>query len=248
MRKTSPGRRRFLKSAAVTGAALVGGATAEGCAAERAARASGSGHGADAGARSRSGRRRGAHDRPAGRRLHGGRLQDARPRIRRGQSGVELPRPARIDRQLRRQPGAGIHHVLPRGVVGGDGPRLLQGRRQADGRARARDRRPAARGDGDLQRVLRSRAASTSSPAIPSTPRSGGPASSGPQRAGRGGDGPRFHQVGRPAGLAPALRRVGRARVQDRDDAADDARAPRRRRRAAGRSGLASTRRCAFRS
>ena len=37
----------------------------------------------------------------------------------------------------------------------------------------------------------------------------------------------------------PALRRVGGARLQDRDDAADDAGADRRRRRAAGRSDLA---------
>ncbi len=56
------------------------------------------------------------------------------------------------------------------------------------------------------------------------------------QRAGRGGDGPRLHQVGRPAGFAPALCRVCRARVQDRDDAADDAGPARRRRRASGRS------------
>ena len=33
-------------------------------------------------------------------------------------------------------------------------------------------------------------------------------------------DGPRLHQVGRHAGFAAALRGVGRARLQDRDDAA----------------------------
>ena len=49
----------------------------------------------------------------------------------------------------------------------------------------------------------------------------------GAQRAGRGGDGSRLHQVGRHAGLAAALRRVGGARLQDRDDAADDAGAAR---------------------
>ena len=46
---------------------------------------------------------------------------------------------------------------LPRRVVCGDGPRLLQGRGQADGRALSRHGRHAARGDGDLQRLLRPR-------------------------------------------------------------------------------------------
>ena len=58
----------------------------------------------------------------------------------------------------------------------------------------------------------------------------------GAQRAGRGGDGARLHQVGRHAGVAEALRRIGGARVQDRDDAAAWAGGDRRRRRAAGRA------------
>jgi len=33
---------------------------------------------------------------------------------------------------LRQQHGAGVHHVLPRGIVCRDGTRLLEGRRQAD--------------------------------------------------------------------------------------------------------------------
>ena len=37
--------------------------------------------------------------------------------------------------------------------------------------------------------------------------------------AGRHGDGPRLHQMGRHAGVAHALRRVGDARLQDSDDA-----------------------------
>ena len=40
--------------------------------------------------------------------------------------------------------------------------------------------------------------------------------------------GARFHQMGRPAGLAAAFRRIGGARLQDRDDAADGAGAARR--------------------
>ena len=44
----------------------------------------------------------------------------------------------------------------------------------------------------------------------------------------------RFHQMGRPAGLAAAFRRVGGARLQDRDHAADGAGLPLARCRAAG--------------
>ncbi len=43
----------------------------------------------------------------------------------------------------------------------------------------------------------------------------------GAQRAGRRLDGARLHQMGRRAGLAAALRGIGRARLQDRHDAAD---------------------------
>ena len=50
-----------------------------------------------------------------------------------------------------------------------------------------------------------------------------------------GADRSRVHQVGRPAGLAAAFRRVGGARLQDRDDAADGAGVPVARRRAAGK-------------
>ena len=100
-------------------------------------------------------------------------------RVRRRQPGLELPRPARIDHQLRRQPGAGVHHVLPRRVVGRDGARLLQGRRQADGRARATA--PSACSTRRWRSTTRTATAcpSTSSPATRSMRRSGGPASSG---------------------------------------------------------------------
>jgi hypothetical protein len=44
-----------------------------------------------------------------------------------------------------------------------------------------------------------------------------------PQRAGRGGDGARFHQVGRLSDFADAFRRVRGASLQDIHDAAEDA-------------------------
>ncbi len=61
----------------------------------------------------------------------------------------------------------------------------------------------------------------------------------GAQRAGRRSDGARLHQVGRPADLTAALCRIGNARLQDRDDATDDAGAARRRWRSPGGSDLA---------
>ena len=109
-------------------------------------------------------------------------------------------------------------------IVGGDGARLRQDRRQAAHRARARHRRPAARVDGDLQRLVRSRAGlrhprqhARCDHAVPGR-------RMGAQRAGRRGDGARLRQVGRHAGLAAAFRRVGGARVQGLDDAAGPAR------------------------
>ena len=71
--------------------------------------------------------------------------------------GRELPRPARLDGQLRRQP-AGDDAVPARGDGGADRARLRQGERQADGRDPAQPRRPAARQHGDLLRLRRPRA------------------------------------------------------------------------------------------
>ena len=200
-------------------------------------RAAGSSHRADAAARDRSaGDRRGADHRQARRRLHGRRHQVARLRIRRGQPGIELPRHPRVDRQLRRQHRARVHHLLPRRILGGDGARLLQGRGQADGGAVPRHGRHAARGDGDLQRLLRPRTGLHHGGQHAGCDAAAARRGMGAQRAGRGGDGPRLHQVGRSADLAAAFRGVGGARLQDRDDAADDAGAAGRRRRPAGRS------------
>ena len=130
---------------------------------------------------------------------------------------------------------AGVHHLLPRRIVGGDGARLRQDRRQADGGAGARHRRPAARVDGDLQRLLRPRAGLHRRSATRSMRRM--------RRPGVEWD----HSVQDAAAMVRdfikwddtpvslhALRRIRGARLQDRDDAADDAGAARRRRRSAG--------------
>ena len=234
-------RRDFLKTAAVTGAAALGAGAA--AAANDAPQASppAPSQRARRPTRSRSRRqRRGADHRSAGRRLHGRRHQVARLRVHRLQSRLELPRhsTSRSSTTAATQTPEFIT-CLPRGVVGGDGARLLQGRRQADGGAVPRHRRHAARGDGDLQRLLRPRAGLHPRRQLARRDAAAAGRGVGAQRAGRGGDGPRLHQVGRPAGLAAALRRVGGARLQDRDDAADDAGAARHRRRPAGRSDLA---------
>ena len=159
--------------------------------------------------------RRGAGDRrkPAQRlRLHGRCAQVARLRVRRRQSGIELPRTSRVDHQLRRQPRARDDHVHARGIGGRDGARLLQGRGQADARRRARHRRPAARVDGALQRVVRSRACLHGDRQLQ---RRGSEAPGGvvPRRAGRGAHGPRLHEMGRHTLVADALRGVGGARL-----------------------------------
>ena len=70
----------------------------------------------------------------------------------------------------------------------------------------------------------------------------------GAQRAGRGGDGARLTSSGTTCRFAAALRRIGRARLQDRDDAADDAGGAGGRQRTAGRPHRDGRRSCAFRS
>ena len=124
-------------------------------------------------------------------------LKSLELRIRRLEPGLELPRHPRVDHQLRQQPDAGVHHLLPRGVVRGDGPRLLQGRGQADGGAVPRHRRPAARRDGDLQRLLRPRAGLHPRRQHLDATHAAAGRRVGAQRAGRGRDGARLRQVGR---------------------------------------------------
>ena len=123
-------------------------------------------------------RRRGRHrhmprrrPRHAQLRLHGRRHQVARHRLCAAQSRLEFSRPARIADQLRRQQESGIHHLHARGILGRHGARLFQDRGQAAAGAGARHGRPAARRDGDLQRLVRSRAGHRHAAATISMPR-----------------------------------------------------------------------------
>ena len=183
------------------------------------------------------------------RRLHGRRVQDARHRIPGDELRLELPRPARGHHQPRRQqaspksspartrksrsrmahgyakiegkPMAMICH----GVVG------LQHATMAMYNAWC-DRVPVYRHGRQHHRGQQARAR---------------------RRMGAFGDRhrrdhPRLHQVGRPADLAAAFRRVGGARLQDRDDAADGAGADRRSMPSCRKIRSTKPRRCASRS
>ena len=217
-RRQSPdaSRRNFLKGAGLVGAARRRGHAAgcrqcdAGCARGevegRAARPA-PGRGRDHAAGQRSGepvdQRRRFHDR---------RAQFARHRIHGDQLRLELPRPARGDRQSRQQQ-ARDHHLRARGHRRPHGAGLRQDRRQADGHGVPRRRRPAARHHGDVQRLVRPRA----------RPRHGRQYHGGRQARARRRvapcrrryrtNRPRIHQVGRPAGLVAAFRRVGGARL-----------------------------------
>ena len=154
--------------------------------------------------------------------------QDAGLRVRRRQPRIELRGAARVDHQLRREQGAGAADLLSRGVVGRHGARLRQDRRQADAGARCTAT--------SASSTRRWRSTTPTPIACPSSSSSatridGGTAQRRelvPQRAGHGGDGPRLREVGRRAGLAGAVRRIGGPRLQDCDDPADGAGAARR--------------------
>ena len=218
-------RRKFLTGVAVAGAASAVTAPPASAAAPAAAAASAAAVRAAAirgGGRGRDRNPEGACARhAAGRlRLHGRRHQDAGHRVLPVQRRIELPRPARVDDQLRPQQEAGIPHLYARGMRGRHGPWLLQGRRQADDDARPRDRRPAARLDGDLQCVVRPGAGDRRRRQPPGSLQASARRADVPRRAGHQCAGARLHQVGRRADLAAALRAVVRARLQDRDGAA----------------------------
>ena len=125
------------------------------------------------------------------------------------QSRIELPRAARIDDQLRRQPESRIHHLLPRRIGGRHGARLRQDRRQAAGACFAHGTVGLQHAvDGDLQRVLRSRAGVRDRSATSPDATKRRPASRvGSQRAGRRGHGARFHEVGRHPDVAARISR-----------------------------------------
>ena len=231
-------RRKFLAGVAVAGAAA-SAVTPTANAGAAAAQAQAPALGAAAIGASRSPPRperrrswRSAHA-PGRLRLHGRRHQVARHRISAVEPGLELPRPARVADQLRRQQEAGIPHLHSRGNRRRHGARLLQGHRQAADDAGARHGRPAARRDGGLQRLVRPRAGHRRRRQPPRSLEAPAGRADLPLGAGHQCAGARLHQVGRHAGLAPALRAVVRARLQDRDDAALRAGRDRARRRPA---------------
>ena len=137
------------------------------------------------------------HTRAQRSRRHGGRDQGARPRVHLHQPGLQLPRPARVDRQLRaatRQPEFLTCCHEESSVAMAHGYAKIEGKPL--GVLGARHRRPPARGDGGLQRLLRSRAGLHHSRQHVRRDRAAAWRRMGAQRAGRGGDGARLHRSG----------------------------------------------------
>ena len=136
-----------------------------------------------------------------------------RHRVHCTEPGVELPGIARESCQPARQSRSRDAAVPSRGACSRDRPWLGQGHRQADGRARSCECRPDARDDGDLQRVLRSRADAGDGRRRPD---GCGPAHIAralvSQRARPGRARTRLRQVGRPAVLAAGHARSATAR------------------------------------
>ena len=204
-------RRKFLAGVAVAGAATTVTTGAQGHARrDREQAAALGGHAQHAADRCRDRRIARADDAdsgPSGVGLHGRRHQVDEDRIHLFESGIELPRPARVADQLRQEHHAGVPDRHARRSVGGDVPRPLQGDRQAADGAHARHRRPAARRHGGVQRLGRPRAGDhdrrqRSRRLQASAGRADGSLRAGHQRAGA-----RLHQVGRPAGLAASISR-----------------------------------------
>ena len=136
-------------------------------------------------------------------------------RVRGPQPRRQLPRRARLLRQLPGQYAARDDHLQPRGDRRCHRPRLRAGRGQADGSLRARHRRPPARLDGHVQRLARPRrrprprrhrARRRQSP--PALDRLD------PYRQRPGHGRTRLRQVGRPARQRRSLRRVPDSRLQ----------------------------------
>ena len=167
----------------------------------------------------------------SGLRLHGGRAEEDRLRVRRHQSGIDVPGAPRIPHQLRQEHGARDPDLPARRGRRRDGARLRQGRRQADAGRRSRDRRTAALVDGAVSGLGRSRARRRDRRPSPQSVRRDQPAA---QRAGHGPARAQLRQVRRRGDDTRAIRGVGDARLQDRDDAADGTGRADGRRRAAG--------------
>jgi hypothetical protein len=186
-----------------------------------------------------------AHRRPRRLRLHGRHDQGTRLRVRLRQPGLQLPRSPRVGDQLRRQREARAAHLHARRVGGGHGARLLQDRGDVARGDGTRDSRTAARVDGALQRVVRSRAGLPGARQHARCDAAGTRSGVGAQRAGCGSNGARLYEMGRHASVAAALRRIGSARLQNRDDTAVRPRGDRRRQRASGTSHCRPSRRTA---
>ena len=149
---------------------------------------------------------------------------------------IELHGHPRVGAELRRQQEPAVDHLHARRDLRRDGQRLREDRRQARARLRARDRRRAARRDGALRRVVRPRADLSRARQHERRRRSPGRGVLAAQRAGSVRARARHDEVGRQPRVADPFRGIRRARVQDRDDAADGARRDRRRREDAGRA------------
>ena len=144
-------------------------------------------------------RRRAGHELVGERRDRGDPAR-ARRAVHRARARGELPGPARQPRQLPRQRAPADARLPARGAHGGDRTRLLPGARADDGRRSACERRPDARRDVDLQRLVRPRAGARARRDRPGG-RDEAPALDrlDPHRARPGRAGARLHQVGRPA-------------------------------------------------
>ena len=148
--------------------------------------------------------------------------------------GLDVPGSSRVADQLRQEHGARAPHLPARRGGRRDGARLRQGRRQADAGRRSRDRRTAALVDGAVPGLGRSRPGRRHRRPSPQSVRRDQPAA---QRAGHGPARAQLRQVRRRGDDARAVRGVGDARLQDRDDAADGAGRADGGRRAAGVDG-----------
>ena len=128
----------------------------------------------------------------------------------------------------RRQHQAGNHHLPARRNRGRTWRRATPRSKASRSPWLPRRRRPAACHHGDVQRLVRPRAGHRASAATSWRPTSAARRRMAAFRRRHRRDRPRLHQMGRSAGLAAAFRRVGGARLQDRDDAADGAGVSRR--------------------
>ncbi len=159
----------------------------------------------------------------------------ARRAVHRARPRGELPGPARQPRQLPRQRAPADARLPARGAHGGDRARLLPRVRADDGRRPPCERRPDARRDVDLQRLVRPRAGARARRDRPGG-RDEAPALDrlDPHRARPGRARARLHQMGRPALVCRRGAGIAAARRAAREHRAVRAGLRLPRRRAAG--------------